>query len=202
MRYSGSAESAIDYDIKRFTEQDPVQFVKTTEAGELSDAFWTYSLVNKFNSAVSSSPYLKLFIASQIHDGCRGFLSKSITVRNMIEERGDVHHIFPKDYLMKSGYDQKQMYNQIGNYVMLQQEINIAVSNKAPCVYFNELKEQVSGGEMKYGAIDNMDDLLKNLEENAIPQEIFDMDFNQYYDFLDKRRKLMAERVKKYYKSL
>ena len=27
-RYSGSAESAIDYDIKRFSEQDPVQFIR------------------------------------------------------------------------------------------------------------------------------------------------------------------------------
>ena len=29
-RYSGSAESVIDYDIKRFTEQDPEQFLKNT----------------------------------------------------------------------------------------------------------------------------------------------------------------------------
>jgi len=202
-RYSSSPESTFDYDIKRFSQSDDImKHISDVEAGELSDAFWTYSLVNKFNSSVSSSPYLKLFIASQIYDGCRGFLSKSITVRNMIEERGDVHHIFPKDYLIKAGLDQKQMYNQIGNYVMLQQEINIAVSNKAPCVYFSELKEQVSGGPMKYGAIDSMEDLLKNLEENAIPREIFDMDSGSYYDFLDKRRKLMAERIKQYYKSL
>lgn len=44
-RYSGSPESTIDFDIKRFTEQDPVQFLKNVETGELSDAFWNTVLV-------------------------------------------------------------------------------------------------------------------------------------------------------------
>ena len=52
-RYSGSAESAIDYDIKRFTEQDPAQFLATTEAGELSDAFWNTVLVQRLDTSVA-----------------------------------------------------------------------------------------------------------------------------------------------------
>ena len=202
-RYSASPESMFDYDIKRFDQAvDPLNYIKSVEDGELSEAFWKITLVNKLDTSVSSSPYLKLFLASQIHDGCRAFLSKSHTVRSLLEDRGDVHHIFPKNYLQKSGYDQKSMYNQIGNYVMLQQEFNIAVSNKAPNVYFSELKNQVNGGEKKYGAIDTMNDLLANLKENAIPEEIFNMTYENYYDFLNKRRNLMADRIKHYYFSL
>ena len=44
-RYSGSPESMFDYDIKRFLSyDDPLEYLKITEAGELSDAFWTVNL--------------------------------------------------------------------------------------------------------------------------------------------------------------
>ena len=65
-RYSGSAESAIDYDIKRFTEQDPETFLKTTETGELSDAFWNTVLVQRLDTSVASSPYFLVFLMAQV----------------------------------------------------------------------------------------------------------------------------------------
>ena len=71
-RYSGSAESAIDYDIKRFTEQDTVQFVKTTEAGELSDAFWNTVLVQRLDTSVASSPYFLVYLMAQVKRNARG----------------------------------------------------------------------------------------------------------------------------------
>lgn len=61
-RYSGSPESAFDYDIKRFNEMDPVKFVEVTEAGQLSDAFWTYTLVEKLDTSYPSNlphPHIK-----------------------------------------------------------------------------------------------------------------------------------------------
>ena len=71
-RYSGSAESAIDYDIKCFTEQDPVQFVKTTEAGKLSDAFWNTVLVLRLDTSVASSPYFLVYLMAQVKRNARG----------------------------------------------------------------------------------------------------------------------------------
>lgn len=70
-RYSGSAESAIDYDIKRFTEQDPIQFIKNTEAGELSDAFWNSVPVTRLDTSVASSPYFLVFLMAQVKAGSR-----------------------------------------------------------------------------------------------------------------------------------
>ena len=43
---------------------------------------------------------------------------------------------------------------------------------------------------------------MKNLEENAIPADIVEMTVESYDAFLDKRRKLMAKLVEKYYKKL
>lgn len=201
-RYSGSAESAIDYDIKRFTEQDPVQFVKTTEAGELSDAFWNTVLVQRLDTSVASSPYFLVYLMAQVKRNARGFLSKQITVQSLIEQRGDIHHIFPKKYLQRNGIDNRKDYNQIANYVYTQSEINIKIKDDAPCDYMARMKQQVSGEGSFYGGISSMEDLESNLAENCVPIEYMGMDVFDFQVFLDMRRTLMAKYIKEYYASL
>jgi hypothetical protein len=201
-RYSGSAESAIDYDIKRFTEQDPVQFIKSTEAGELSDAFWNSVLVTRLDTSVASSPYFLVFLMAQVKAGSRGFLSKQIDVKSLIEQRGDIHHIFPKKYLQTNGVNNRKDYNQIANYVYTQSEINIKIKDNAPCVYMDLMKKQIAGGDLSYGGITTEDDLKRNLAENCVPEEFMEMDIWGFPAFLEKRRFLMAQFVKKYYEAL
>lgn len=86
----------------------------------------------------------------------------------MIEDRGDMHHRFPKDYLMKNEINNKQMYNQIANFGISQTEINIKISNKSPNEYMGQLVEQCKGQEDVYGLISSMEDLNKNLVKNAV----------------------------------
>jgi hypothetical protein len=201
-RYSGSAESAIDYDIKRFTEQDPVQFVRTTEAGELSDAFWNTVLVQRLDTSVASSPYFLVYLMAQVKRNARGFLSKQITVQSLIEQRGDIHHIFPKKYLQRNGIDNRKDYNQIANYVYTQSEINIKIKDDAPCDYMARMKQQVSGEGSFYGGISSMEDLEANLTENCVPIEFMGMDVFDFQVFLDMRRTLMAKYIREYYENL
>ena len=137
-RYSGSPESSFDYDIKRFSSyDDPMEFLELTEAGELSDAFWSVNLVQRLNTSVASSPYFNMFLVAQVKAHDKGFLSTQIDVEAMLENRGDIHHLFPKNYLTKRGIPQAQ-YNQIANYVFLQQEISLsAVRDKAAGLRWN-----------------------------------------------------------------
>lgn len=200
-RYSGSPESRFDFDIKQIAKRDFSEFLIQVENGELSDAFWEVVLPQKFDSSVASSPYFNVFIASQNKMKNRGFLSKDITVYDMVSHRGDIHHIFPRDYLKKNGFARGK-YNQIANYVYTESAINIKIGNKAPEVYFTQLKEQCKTGELQYGAITDMDDVKENLSENAIPVEIFDMTLDDYDTFLIERRRLMSQKIKAYYKSL
>ena len=44
--------------------------------------------------------------------------------------------------------------------------------------------------------------LIKNLEQNCIPVSIVNMDYSNYEEFLVLRRKMMAQKIKKYYYSL
>jgi hypothetical protein len=85
------------------------------------------------NTSVASSPYFRVFEAAQVKMNDLGFLSRDITVRELIEVKSDVHHVFPRDYLKKNGLARGQ-YNQIANYVVAQSEINIAIGNKKPLV--------------------------------------------------------------------
>lgn len=202
-RYTSSPESMFDYDIRRLNEAESIEeYIKQEEERQLHETFWNNILVEKFNTSVTSSPFWKTFLIAQIKLGDRGFLSQGIKVQHMIEDRGDIHHIFPKDYLMKNGIANKQMYNQIANFVMLQTEINIKVSNKSPNEYMGQVIEQCKGQENVYGLISNMEDLNKNLEENAVPKEFINMTFENYQEFLAKRRVLMANKIKDFYYSL
>jgi hypothetical protein len=131
----------------------------------------------------------------------KGFLSKEITVGDLITYRGDIHHIFPRDFLKKNGMERGK-YNQIANYVYMQQEVNIAVGNKAPDAYFSEVLEQCHGGTLKYGGISSLGELHQNLQANCVPESIFTMTLDHYDEFLKERRKLMAGKMKEYYFSL
>lgn len=200
-RYSGSPESMFDLDIRQIDSKPFSEYLREKEEAELSEAFWSASLVQSLNSSVSSSPYFNAYLASQVKASDRGFLSKDISVGDLITFRGDIHHIFPRNYLKKRGLPRGR-YNQIANYVYMQQEVNIKVGDKAPDIYFKELENQCNGGELKYGAIDNIKELNKNLNSHCIPESIFNMNIDNYEDFLEQRRKLMAQKMKNYYYSL
>lgn len=201
-RYSGSPESSFDYDIKRFfAAADPMDYLSITEAGELSDAFWTVNLVQRLNTSVASSPYFNMFLVAQVKEHDKGFLSTQIDVETMLENRGDIHHLFPKKYLTKHSIPQAQ-YNQIANYVFLQQEINIKISDDAPCIYMAEVRKQCTTKQPVYGGIVDTAILDENLRQNCIPDGFEFMDINDYSAFLAKRRELMADKIHRYYNSL
>lgn len=202
-RYTSSPESMFDYDIRKLNDaMNVIEYINEEINREMSDTFWDSILVERFNTPITSSPYWKTYIISQIKLGDKGFLSKDIDVRTLVEERGDVHHIFPKDYLIKNGYSSKQQYNQIANLAMLQTEINIQISNKAPNDYMNSIINQCNGSENKYGAINNIEDLKQNMKDNCIPKNFIQMNYFNYDEFLKERRILMANKLKEYFKML
>ena len=200
-RYSGSPESKFDFDIKNISKKDFGDYLKEIEEAQLSDAFWNAELIQRLNTSSSTSPVFNVFLASQCYFNDKGFLSKDITVKNLIEQRGDVHHIFPRDLLKKKGLTRGQ-YNQIANYVYTQSEINIKIGNKPIEKYLQEVKEQCNGGELKYGGISDWNLLIENFKQNAVPLHIFEMTMDDYQDFLIQRRQLMAEKMRKYYEML
>lgn len=202
-RYTSSPESQFDLDIRRLNEaQDLVQYIDDELNRRLGDAFWESILVENFNTPVVSSPYWKTYLIAQISLNDNAFLSKDMKVRTLVEGRGDVHHIFPKDYLQKNGKNNKSIYNQIANFALIQTEINLQITNKAPNVYMLEITEQCNNGSIKIGSIDDKSLLEDNLRINCIPTGFENMIVENFDEFLKQRRILMAQKIKEYYYSL
>lgn len=201
-RYSSSPESQFDYDIKQTDSRPFEEFLKDVEEARLSDAFWDVELLQRLDTSVSSSPVFNVFLASQCKMNARGFLSTDITVKDLIEQRGDVHHIFPRQYLKDNGFTRGQ-YNQVANYAYVQSEINIKIGKKSPADYLGYVAEvQCDGGEYRYGGINDKEMLIANMNENCIPANTPSMSIADYSEFLSERRMLIAKRLKEYYFSL
>ncbi len=200
-RYSGSPESKFDFDIKQVSKMGAENFLQSIEDAELSDAFWNVGLVQALDKSTINSPFLNLFFAAQIKANDQGFLSTDITVGNMIMHRGDIHHLFPREYLKAKGLERGD-YNQIANFVYAQQEINIKIGKKAPKEYMSEVYKQTEGGKVKYGGITDAQVLAQNLKQNCIPEMFTDLEVGDYESFLKERRKLMALKIKEFYYSL
>ncbi|MBP3890966.1 MAG: DUF262 domain-containing protein [Solobacterium sp.] len=202
-RYSGSPETRMDQDIRNINEKGVVKYLAEIEVAELSDAFWEYGLVQRLETPNSSAPSLSTYFASQIVNNEKGLFSSTSSVRDLFGS-SDIHHIFPKNYLQKTGtLNVRSIYNQVANYAYLDTPINIYIGNKAPNVYFKEAFETAEANKTVFGNPMTLEELKENLISNCIPLEIKDWYYNQYLDhFLPQRRKLMANKIKKYYASL
>lgn len=200
-RYTGSPETAFGADIRDIAAQGAGPLLQTIERAELSEAFWGVGLPQQMDTPVASSPYFNVFLASQVKGADKGFLSSELSIRDLVEGQSHIHHVFPSNYLKKHGF-QRNRYNQIANYVVMQSEINIAIGDKPPSAYFSELKEQCDTGVTRYGGISDSNHLLDNLAAHCIPEGMDTISIDGYDSFLQERRNLMAAKIRDYYWSL
>jgi hypothetical protein len=200
-RYSGSIETIFDMDIRGIAEKGIREYVTSVITSELPETFWTGKLPLQMETTSTNSPYFIAFLATQAFLGDKGFLSKAITVRDLLLHSGDKHHIFPRKYLQSLGLSRSQ-YNQIANLAITQSEINIAIGDRPPKEYFSELLDQANGGPIRYGGITDMETLRENFKQNALPDYLLRGHVPDYETFLKDRRQLMAQRIKKWFESL
>lgn len=200
-RYSGSPESTFDFDIRQISSRGVLAYVDAVVPNELPDSFWTGMLPQFMDTSSINSPYFLCYQAAQAKLGDKGFLSRDITVTDLLLNRADVHHVYPRQYL-KDQKLTKGTYNQIANYVVAQSEINIAIGAKPPASYFKELAEQCSGGAKKYGGITDKAEMAANLAMNCIPEEMLEGVIKEFGEFLEGRRKLMALKIRDWFEVL
>lgn len=196
--YSGSTESNVE---KQFADLRDVhtadEFItyldKTIETHFTSDYF-NYTLPSELNTSAAISPSWNGYIASQIVLNTpmlfsntpisKYFLLGASGTKNAI----DKHHIFPKNYLARIGITNDRDRNQLANFTYLDYSTNIDISDKEPQKY-------VYGYRLKLGE----NGYAKACEEHALPENFENMPYNE---FLEKRRFLMAQIVKKAYDKL
>jgi hypothetical protein len=200
-RYTGSPETAFDFDIRQVETRGLTAYAESVIENELPDSFWTGMLPQLMDTSSGKSPYFLAYQAAQVKLGDKGFLSRDITVLDLLMNRTDVHHVYPRKHLKTQGLS-KGRYNQIANFVLAQSEINIAIGDKPPERYFKELAEQCDGGKKKYGGITDAGELRANLRMSCVPESMLDGEIRAYDEFLEVRRKLMAQKIKTWFEAL
>ncbi len=199
-RYSSSPETTFAKDLRLINEKGVVSTLRDIEAATLSETFWDVAVVQDLMATSTNNPTYLVYLAAQVMKNDVSLLSNNVLVRELIDG-GDVHHIFPKEYLKANGFE-KSAYNQEANYAFLDTQVNKSIGKKAPYEYFEEARKQCETGEITIGSITNYSQLLENLKTNCVPDDVFGMDYSNYEDFLAERRAMMARKIRDYYYSL
>ena len=201
-RYSGSSESIMDRDIRRISEQGFRSFYDEIAQSQLSDTFWEVGLPQKLDTTSTRTGAWLVYLASQVKAADNTLFSKGVKVADVVATIGDIHHIFPKNYLQKELGAGKGLYDQVANYAYLEKRINIAISDRPVGVYFSEIRNACEAGEKHFGDVANIEELEVNMRQNCVPAGVFDMGAADYRDFLTQRRTLMAAKIKDYFLGL
>ena len=201
-RYSGSPESIMDRDMRCIADQGFIPFYEEIAASRLADTFWDVTLPQDLATTSVRSGAWMVYVASQVRSADNTLFTNGFKVADVITNVGDIHHIFPKAYLRKAIDAPQRLYNQVANYTYLEKRINIAIGEKCPGEYFSQARDAIKSGASYFGDIADQGILLSNLEVNCIPEGIFDMNADDYEDFLAQRRILMAKKIRNYYESL
>ena len=201
-RYSGSSESIMDRDMRCIADQGFIPFYEEIAASRLADTFWDVTLPQDLATTSVRSGAWMVYVASQVRSADNTLFTNGFKVADVITNVGDIHHIFPKAYLRKAIDAPQRLYNQVANYTYLEKRINIAIGEKCPGEYFSQARDAIKSGASYFGDIADQGILLSNLEVNCIPEGIFDMNADDYEDFLAQRRILMAKKIRNYYESL
>jgi len=90
----------------------------------------------------------------------------------------------------------------VANFALAETSINITIKDHSPTEYMAWLARKIETDDLKTGEITHQADLEGNLVESAIPAFIHEVSADNYPEFLEARRKLMAEVIRDYYQAL
>lgn len=112
----------------------------------------------------------------------RDFISGTVMdFSTFLNEKIDIHHIFPKDYCIKNGYD-KLKWNSVVNKTPLSARSNREIGGNAPSAYLGRLE--------KKGSVSSAD-LDKYVESHWIDYNL--LRANDFQNFIiDRAKKLLT----------
>jgi hypothetical protein len=184
-RYAGSTESVLAQDLNQIKAFDNpldklIELLRKNRGDLKLDPrdFSGWSKGSRF--------YPLLYMLTRV--GHARDLESGIELKNILlgtMNKLEVHHIFPKSFLYKNGFDRTEV-NAIANFMFLTKETNLLISDKAPSEYFKEYESKNPGV----------------LQSHWIPIDEELWRIENYPAFLKKRRELMAEAANQFLSSL
>lgn len=192
-RYTGSPETTIEYDLKNI--EDFITFINKEINNNLTSDYWEITLPENLKTSSSVQYAFVTYLASLIKDDIKVLFSE-IKLRDHLnplikskKKTIELHHIFPKGYLKKIGINNKSEINQVANLIYIEYKDNIKIfGDKEP--------SKVWPDALKYYYNDNYKEIFNIYD---LPENFWDLSYNE---FLEKRKKLMAKRIKDYFYSI
>jgi len=193
-RYTTSPESKIEEDLNKIKNIGIEKFIKETIKINFTNDFWEIILPEHLESASTLNFAYLTYLAALIYDDTKVLFS-DIKLRDYLKpsfkspkKTIDKHHIYPKNYLINNFNLGKKDYNQVANLIYIEYKDNIKISNKNPLQYWTMYTKNLTTKELN-----------EIYEIYSIPKEFPNM---EYFDFLKKRRKLMAKKIEQYFYKL
>lgn len=197
-RYTSSPETVMEMDLAKIrTVQSAEEFESVLEAiivSQLTPDFWDVTLPMDLATSSSTSPSLYAYYAALFILGARGLFSK-LKVSDLLQEglrsnklALERHHLFPKAWLQRNGIVEQRVTNQIANFALVEWNDNINISDSGPADYLPHYLKRLTAEEIK----------LMNYW-HALPPSWEQM---SYPDFLEARRKRMAQVIKDAYQRI
>lgn len=192
-RYTGSPESQVEKDIRRFAEAESgEQFIATIDqiiAANLTQDFWEVTLPDLLSWSGGYIPSMFAYFASLNLLGAKVLFS-SMTVHELLDPANagkkqaiERHHLFPKAYLETQNIKGTARTNKVANYALLEWPDNIKISDQPPADYFPAMfAERVPPA-----------DAAKARFWHALPEG---WELMPYDEFLLERQKLIAKVIK------
>ncbi len=121
--------------------------------------------------------YPLLYLLTRVW-GARDWGDGNVLSKHLLGSRSslELHHIFPKAFLYKHGYDKTEV-NALANFTFLTAATNGALSDRPPHDYFKEVEESQPGA----------------LESHWIPMDRDLWRVENYREFLAERRRMLAD---------
>ena len=196
--YTGSTETEVEKQMAdlrdKHSAEEFVAYLESTIRNKFTDDYFRYTLPQDMNTSSATTPIWFGYLAAINVLGTpmlfstapmsKFFILGASGTKNSI----DKHHIFPKHYLEQIGIKEDRDRNQIANFTYIDYQTNIDIGDRAPEEYVSEYRSRL--GEDGY---------KKTCAENALPEDFENM---EYQEFLEKRRLLMADIIRKGYEKL
>lgn len=189
-RYSGSTESKLNTDLEAIedaTEKSPGEGLnRLTENLRQARANLHLAGSDFGGSSKGNRFYPLLYMMTRVlhaRDWGTGDELNNHLLGHL--SRLQVHHIFPKALLYEHGYRQRQV-NAIANFTFLTQETNLEVSKKNPAIYIPQYEVCTAGA----------------VASHWIPMDPELWKPENYLDFLEERKKLLANAANEFLEKL
>lgn len=194
--YTGNFESVFEQQLNAIRELKDVQafkdWIEREIAARLTNDFFEYTVTNELDKNKASGPTWNAFLAAQIILGSHVLFNTS-TVGHLLNPANsgnkksyDKHHVFPDNFLKGTSYE--TLKDKKANFVCMDYQNNIDIKDADPADYV--IRYRAKMGDVAYE---------KTCVENALPIGFENMD---YVDFLNARRRLMAQMIKEAFERL